>query len=129
MEPTTQTDTPPTSTLPVFNENTSPDDMERMVKNAQRASNFLKAISHEGRLMILCQLAEKEMSVGELLEKIPTSQSALSQHLGMLRREKIVTTRRDAQFIRYSLASGEARQFIEALYNIYCGPESEVSCS
>ncbi|NNC36427.1 MAG: helix-turn-helix transcriptional regulator [Hyphomonadaceae bacterium] len=102
--------------------------MEKMEANASRACDLLKSMANRSRLMILCQLAEKEMSVSELLERIPTSQSALSQHLGTLRREKVVKTRRDAQFIRYSLASGEARQVIRALYDIYCGPDSEDPC-
>lgn len=96
--------------------------MEEMGANAQKACALLKSMANESRLMILCQLAEKEMSVGELLKSIPLSQSALSQHLSMLRRENIVSTRREAQSIKYSLASDEARVLIDALYELYCKP-------
>ncbi len=94
--------------------------LEKMQANASRATNMLKTMANESRLMILCQLADREMSVGELLEQIPLSQSALSQHLSMLRKEKIVTTRRESQFIWYSLASGDARTLINTLYELYC---------
>jgi DNA-binding transcriptional ArsR family regulator len=97
--------------------------MEKMEENATEASTLLKAISNQTRLMIVCQLVEKEMSVGELLESIPLSQSAMSQHLSILRREKIVKTRREAQSIYYSLDSAEARAILETLYNLYCGPD------
>ena len=98
--------------------------LEQMQSNAARASSILKSMANQSRLMILCQLAEREMSVGELLESIPLSQSALSQHLGMLRREKLVATRRESQFIWYSLASGDARAIIGTLYDLYCSDEA-----
>jgi DNA-binding transcriptional ArsR family regulator len=99
--------------------------MEEMAANASDASRMLKAIANESRLMIVCQLVDNEMSVGELLETIPLSQSALSQHLSVLRREKIVSTRRVAQSVIYSLASNEAHKIIETLYGIYCGSETK----
>jgi len=101
--------------------------LEQMQANAARATSILKSMANESRLMILCQLAEKEMSVGELLEKMPLSQSALSQHLGMLRREKLVTTRRESQFIWYSLASGDVRVLINTLYELYCSDGATAS--
>ena len=100
-------------------------DMEDPGKNAQKACALLKSMANETRLMILCQLSEKEMSVGELLEQVPLSQSALSQHLTILRREEIVTTRREAQSIKYSLASDGARALIGALYEVYCKPSDK----
>ncbi|HHL42771.1 MAG TPA: transcriptional regulator [Hellea balneolensis] len=103
-------------------------EMEELGANASRACNLLRSMANESRLMILCQLAEKEMSVSELLENIPLSQSALSQHLSTLRRESIVTTRRQAQSIRYSLVSEEARVLISALYELYCGNPDEEAC-
>jgi DNA-binding transcriptional ArsR family regulator len=75
---------------------------------------------NEHRLVILCQLFERERSVGELVRIIGVSQSALSQHLARLRRDDLVCTRRDAQTIYYGLASGEARCVIATLYEIYC---------
>lgn len=94
--------------------------LEQMQANAARATSLLKSMANESRLMILCQLAEKEMTVGELTEKIPLSQSALSQHLGVLRRENLVKTRRESQFVWYSLVSGDARSLIGSLYEIFC---------
>ncbi len=102
--------------------------MEEMGENAGQACMLLKSMANQSRLMILCQLAECEMSVGELLENIPLSQSALSQHLSMFRREKIVKTRRVAQSIMYSLDSKEARVLINALYELYCSKEDDTSC-
>ncbi len=94
----------------------------------QKACTLLKSMANKSRLMILCQLADKEMSVGEILKQVPLSQSALSQHLSMLRRENIVATRREAQSIKYSLASEDARVLIGALYELYCAP-SEDDCA
>lgn len=102
--------------------------MQDMGANAHKACSLLKSMANESRLMILCQLADREMSVGELLKNIPLSQSALSQHLSMLRREEIVKTRRIAQSIKYSLASDDARVLIGALYELYCGSSSEDVC-
>lgn len=102
--------------------------IEQMQANASEACSLLRSMANESRLMILCQLAEKDMTVGELLEKMPLSQSALSQHLAMMRREKIVTTRREAQYIRYSLASREARVLLGSLYDLYCNPDSNETC-
>ncbi len=102
--------------------------MEDMGANAGKACALLKSMANQSRLMILCQLAEREMSVGELLESIPLSQSALSQHLSMLRRENIVSTRRIAQSIMYSLESEDARVLINALYELYCKDTDEDAC-
>ncbi|MBK8908625.1 MAG: helix-turn-helix transcriptional regulator [Rhodospirillales bacterium] len=88
--------------------------------SALRASALLKAMGNAHRLMILCQLAEGERSVGELERIVGLSQSALSQHLARLRRDALVTTRRSAQTIYYSLAGPEARVIIESLYDLYC---------
>lgn len=87
--------------------------------NARRASTLLKAMSNERRLMILCHLAEGERSVGELEELIKLSQSALSQHLARLRRDKLVRTRRSAQNIFYSLNGHEAEEIMATLRSLY----------
>lgn len=102
--------------------------IEQMQANASEACGLLRSMANESRLMILCQLAEKDMTVGELLENMPLSQSALSQHLAMMRREKIVKTNREAQYIRYSLASHEARVMLGSLYELYCSPDSDKEC-
>lgn len=91
-----------------------------MRPHAVAASNLLKALANEQRLMILCNLASNEMSVGELNELLPLSQSALSQHLAVLREAGIVQTRRDGQTVHYSLADGPAAQVVETLHRIYC---------
>ncbi len=89
--------------------------------NAQKASELLKAMSNEKRLMILCYLAGGEKAVGEMEKLVGLSQSALSQHLARLRRDGLVKTRRASQTIYYSLAGGEAQAIMETLYGIYCG--------
>ncbi len=90
--------------------------------NARRASALLKAMSNERRLLILCYLTEGEKSVGELEELVALSQSALSQHLARLRRDKLVRTRRAAQNIFYSLNGQEAQTVMATLHTLFCKP-------
>lgn len=94
-----------------------------MSRHAGDAAQLLRALANEHRLMILCLLAEGEFSVGALNERVPLSQSALSQHLAVLRADALVETRRESQTIYYSLASGPVRALIETLHGIYCGPK------
>ncbi len=89
------------------------------------AANLLKSMSNESRLLILCNLAEGEKSVGELQELVELSQSALSQHLAVLRRDGLVTTRRSAQSIFYSLASEPAKAIMGTLFAYFCAPDKE----
>ena len=89
-------------------------------KKAGRATSLLKAMANASRLLILCQLAEGEKSVGELEHLVGLSQSGLSQHLALLRRNGIVATRREAQSIFYSLASKEAKAVMVTLYEAFC---------
>ncbi len=116
----TQNESQPSSKLPVFNEDTRPEDMDRMAKNAMRASNFLKAISHEGRLMILCHLASGEKSVTELEDLLSARQAAVSQQLSRLRLEGLVTPRRDGKTIYYSLTDDRPKQIMEIVYDLFC---------
>jgi DNA-binding transcriptional ArsR family regulator len=109
-----------TSRLPVFDENTCAEDMEKMVQNALRASNFLKAISHEGRLMILCHLASGEKTVTELEDLLSARQAAVSQQLSRLRLEGLVTPRREGKTIYYRLTDDRPRQIIEVVYDLFC---------
>jgi len=95
-------------------------DLERLRDRAGEAAALLKALSNESRLLILCTLVGKEMSVSELNEQIPLSQSALSQQLAVLRREGLVETRREAQTIYYSLAPTNALRIISVLRELYC---------
>ena len=96
--------------------------LDIMEANAGRASNLLKSMANEARLMILCQLSQQEMTVSDLARTVPLSQSALSQHLGVLRRERLVKTRRESQFVWYSLDSEEAKAVIATLYDLFCAP-------
>ena len=98
-----------------------PMDGEAMRLHAADASRVLKALANEKRLLLLCQLVEGECSVGELNARVDLSQSALPQHLAVLRDEGLVTTRREAQTIYYALAPGPAHRIIETLHGIYCG--------
>ncbi len=86
------------------------------------AAGFLKILANDRRLMILCELLKGERSVGELEYVVGLSQSALSQHLGKLRRSRLVKTRRNSQTIHYSLADPGVRKVIDALYGLYCHP-------
>ncbi len=95
-------------------------DMAELQSRALRAAGLLKAMSNPVRLMVLCQLAEGEKSVGELEQVVEVSQSALSQHLALLRQRGLVTARRAGQSIFYSLDGPEAPALLAALYEVYC---------
>jgi DNA-binding transcriptional ArsR family regulator len=99
-----------------------PDDMDidGMIANAQEASEFLKALSHEARLVILCLLVEGEKSVAEIEETLSLRQPAVSQQLARLRADDLVQTRRDGKSIYYSLARPEVRDIIAALHAAFC---------
>lgn len=92
----------------------------RMEQAARDASDLLKAMSNQRRLLILCHLAEGERSVGELCELVQASQSALSQHLAKLRHDGLVRTRREAQTIYYSLEGEAARRILDTLHELFC---------
>jgi DNA-binding transcriptional ArsR family regulator len=91
-----------------------------MKPHAAEAAALLKALANEQRLIILCNLVEGPLSVGELNERVDLSQSALSQHLSVLREANIVVTTREAQTIRYSLPEGAATQVINLLHRQFC---------
>ncbi|MGL5039756.1 MAG: ArsR/SmtB family transcription factor [Aeromonas sp.] len=97
--------------------------LEEMQANAGEAVTLLKALANQRRLFILCQLLERELSVGELNERLGLSQSALSQHLALLRRDQLVTTRKEAQTVYYSLHSHPVRELIAVLHRLYCSAE------
>ena len=94
---------------------------ERMAQNARRAADFLKALAHENRLMILCILSQGEKSVSELEAMLSLRQPTVSQQLARLRADGLVATRRDGKTIHYSLASEEARVVVGAVYDMFCG--------
>jgi len=93
---------------------------DEMAKNARQACEFLKAMSHETRLRVLCILMEGEKSVSELEESLGIRQASVSQQLQRLRAERMVVTRRDGKAVYYSLASSEAREVISVLYKLFC---------
>jgi DNA-binding transcriptional ArsR family regulator len=102
----------------------SPENFEQLTELHDMAANaceLLKAMANEWRLMILCQLAEGEKTVSELQRLLGLSQSALSQHLAILRREKIVRSKKHAQSVTYSLAGDEATKVMETLHEVFCG--------
>lgn len=106
--------------VPVQMRAVTPAGLKRLEKNAHRACDLLGAMANTSRLMILCQLASGEKSVSDLQPAIGLSQSALSQHLAVLRRKHLVRTRRAGQSIYYSLASGEAASVMETLHEQFC---------
>ncbi len=91
--------------------------------SAARAADLLRLLANERRLMILCQLADGERSVGDLQQRVGLSQSALSQHLARLRADGILATRRAGQTIYYRLDDPAALRVIAVLAAIYCPPE------
>ncbi len=101
----------------------APDDVEKLGElrgMAASAVELLKAMANEWRLMILCQLAEGEKTVSELQAVLGLSQSALSQHLAVLRRERIVKARKHAQSVSYSLAGNDAPRVMRTLHEVFC---------
>jgi ArsR family transcriptional regulator, virulence genes transcriptional regulator len=99
-------------------------DYEAMQRNAGNAVSLLKGLANESRLMIMCVLSEGEISVGDLNKRIKLSQSALSQHLAVLRDQDLVQTRRESQTIYYRLRDSAAMNIIEMLHDVYCTSES-----
>jgi len=96
---------------------------EEMKAHASDAARLMKALGNEQRLLILCNLLEGPMSVGELNARVALSQSALSQHLALLREGGLVETRRDARSIHYSLPAGPVMRVMAVLQDIYCSTE------
>ncbi len=93
---------------------------EQMSAAAAQASELMRTLGHKDRLMILCHLIVGEKSVGELAGLLEIPQSPLSQHLARMRKESLVTTRREAQTIFYSIASNEAARMVELMHELYC---------
>ena len=105
-----------------------PEDLDKLGELHDKASHaveLLKAMANEWRLMILCQLAESEKTVSELQEVLGLSQSALSQHLAVLRRERIVKARKHAQSVSYSLAGTDAPKVMQTLHEVFCETQGD----
>ncbi len=99
-----------------------PANLAAMHLHAGEAARLLKTLANEKRLQVLCLLADGERSVKELNALLDLTQSALSQHLAVLREQELVQTRRQAQSILYSLTPGPAAAVMKTLYGLYCSP-------
>jgi DNA-binding transcriptional ArsR family regulator len=108
--------------LPKLSAEQTPEEFEKLLEQARKASDLLKALSHEGRLLILCLLAEGEKSVSELETIMKMPQAAVSQQLARLRFDRLVNTRREGRVIYYSIASAEVSSVISTLYELFCAP-------
>jgi len=106
--------------VPVISEDITQNELDDMMDSAMTASRFLKAISHEGRLMILCYLASGEKSVTDLETLLSSRQAAVSQQLARLRAEGLVFARRDGKTIYYRLADKRATRILDVVYDIFC---------
>ena len=98
--------------------------LAQVEEHAADATVLLKALGNEQRLLVLCTLLDGPHSVGEINARVPLSQSALSQHLAVLRTAGIVRTRRESQTIWYEIAAGPANHVMEALYTAFCAPQA-----
>jgi ArsR family transcriptional regulator, virulence genes transcriptional regulator len=96
--------------------------MSAIQEHAGEAAALLKALANGQRLLVLCCLLDGTLSVGEINERVPLSQSALSQHLGVLREASLVTTTRKSQTVYYTLTQGPALEIMEVLYSAFCAP-------
>lgn len=99
----------------------SPTSLAGLRESAAQCCALLKAMAHEDRLLLLCQLIEGEHNVGELEAQTGIRQPSLSQHLGVLREEGLVSTRREGKYMYYSLASDEVFAIMSTLSSLYCG--------
>jgi DNA-binding transcriptional ArsR family regulator len=104
-----------------------PPGMDDLRRNARRASEFLKALSHEHRLLLLCLLSEGERSVGELETILAMRQSAVSQQLARLRLDGLVSARREGKAVYYSIADDGVRRMISIVHDIFCGGDAQAS--
>ena len=100
----------------------APLDLDALRAHADEAVAMLKVLGNADRLMLLCQLSLQERTVGELEQLTGVSQPTLSQQLGVLRREGLVSTRRDGKFIWYQLADARALQLMQAIHQLFCAP-------
>lgn len=98
-------------------------DLAMFEESAGRAATLLRLLGNEKRLMLLCQLADGELSVREIQSRVGLSQSALSQHLALLREEGVVATRRESQTIYYRIVDHAAMRVIQTLAELFCPPE------
>lgn len=108
--------------LPRLSKNAKPEEIDELMQQARKASEMLKALSHETRLMILCLLSEGEKSVSEIENIVSLPQATVSQQLARLRFDRLVSTRREGRTIYYRIADDNVGSVIEALYELFCKP-------
>lgn len=96
-------------------------DVAAMKDSAIEAADLLKVMAHPERLMVLCQLTQGEVGVGELQKHSFLSQSAFSQHLTVLRKHNLISARKSSQQVFYSLAEPRVESLIKALHGVFCG--------
>lgn len=99
----------------------APMDMQEMLVHAGEAAEFLKALANDQRLAILCTLLDGPQSVSQINERVQLSQSALSQHLAVLRDRELVETEKQAQTVYYSVPEGKTRRVLSLLHECFCG--------
>ncbi len=99
------------------------DELDDMAENAKQATDFMKAMAHESRLMILCHLSNGEKSVTELEDLLALRQPTVSQQLARLRLERLISARRDGKTIYYSIADERAITMMEVVYGMFCAPK------
>ncbi|MFO1089940.1 MAG: metalloregulator ArsR/SmtB family transcription factor [Hyphomicrobiales bacterium] len=93
---------------------------QELARSADRASDFLKSLANPLRLRILCMIMERERPVGDIAEELGVRQTAVSQHLALLRKDGLVAPRRDGQTIHYRLADRNVRKVVKLLYELFC---------
>ena len=101
--------------------------MNDLQTSAQQAADLMKALSSENRLLLLCQLAERDKTVGELADSLGLRQAAVSQQLALLRKDGLVKARRDGRTMHYRLTGREARAVITLLHDLYCQPAAQIA--
>lgn len=108
--------------LPKLAANMNLADAKALLEQARKASELLKALSHETRLLILCILSEGEKSVSDLEDILSMPQATVSQQLARLRIDGLVSTRREGRMIYYSIAGDDVSDVVETLYDLFCAP-------
>ena len=103
---------------------TAGQDLQKLAEKAQEASNLLKAMAHQTRLLILCILAEQEKTVSEIEELLGVQQAMVSQQLARLRMEGLVTTRREGRLVYYSLGNENVGSFLDSLFGLFLAPKA-----
>ncbi|MCA0893768.1 ArsR/SmtB family transcription factor [Microbulbifer agarilyticus] len=94
--------------------------LDKMRDAADQASALLRSLGNQDRLLLLCQLSQEELCVGDIEERLGIHQPSLSQQLGVLRREGLVTTRREGKRVFYQVANPKVLALLQTLYQLYC---------